>query len=347
MLSKTKNIIISPLDWGLGHTTRCIPLISCLVERGHRVTAAVNKQQKAVLEVYFPDIVYADLPGYNIEYPISGSMAWNIAKQSGKILSAIKAENLWLSEYVSEHPQDIVVSDNRFGFYHPRIESIYITHQINIQGPSILKSLLYSIHKNYIDNFHHCMIPDTEDNILAGELSKTPIERFKFIGPISRFDKMANNDEDEFEYLGVLSGPEPQRSVFCKLLEEAFYNSGKKCAIIGGKPLDSNHYVKDNLTYFPHLDKEEFYNVVSKSKGVVSRSGYSTIMDFSILQKPIFFVPTPGQTEQEYLAEFHHKNSGIGYCKQENFTLDKVFFNNCLPKVKDAHISLGYFLELI
>ena len=342
-----KNIIIAPLDWGLGHTSRCIPIITLLLKKGHNVTAAVNEQQKSILKEFFPTITYANLDGYNIEYPVNGSMTWNMAKQTSKIFTAIKNENHWLSNYVNDFPQDIVISDNRFGFYHPRIESIYITHQINIQGPSLIKPLLYTIHKNYIDNFHHCVIPDTEDNLLAGQLSKTPLDRFKFIGPISRFNSPAIDQPIEFEYLGILSGPEPQRSVFCKILEEAFLASDKKCAIIGGKPLDKNHFIKDNLTYFPHLKSEDFYEVVCKSKGVISRSGYSTIMDFSILQKPIYFVPTPGQTEQEYLAQFHQETSGIGFCKQKDFLLSEVNFKNKLPKTEKINESINFLLDII
>jgi hypothetical protein len=318
-----------------------------LLKKGHTVTAAVNDQQKSILKEFFPTIIYAHLDGYNIEYPTNGSMTWNMAKQSSKIFTAIKNENHWLNNYVSEHPQDIVISDNRFGFYHPRIESIYITHQINIQGPSLIKPILYTIHKTYIDNFHHCVIPDTEDNLLAGQLSKTPISRFRFIGPISRFNEPATNDNIEYEYLGILSGPEPQRSVFCKILEEEFLASGKKCAIIGGKPLEKNHFTKENLTYFPHLKTEDFFDVVCKSKGVISRSGYSTIMDFSILQKPIYFVPTPGQTEQEYLATYHEENSGIGNCKQKDFKLSAVHFNNKLPKTIKDHDNINSLLDII
>jgi uncharacterized protein (TIGR00661 family) len=344
---KGKNIIIAPLDWGLGHTSRCIPIIDNLLKKGHSVTAAVNDQQKSILQELFPTITYAHLEGYNIEYPVNGSMTWNMAKQSTKIFTAIKNENHWLKNYISDHPQDVVISDNRFGFYHPRVESIYITHQINIQGPSLIKPILYSIHKNYIDNFHHCVIPDTEDNILAGQLSKTPIDRFKFIGPISRFNTAATNDNIQYKYLGILSGPEPQRSVFCKILEEAFLESNEPCAIIGGKPLEKNHFTKDNLTYYPHLKTDEFYEVVCQSKGVISRSGYSTIMDFSILQKPIYFVPTPGQTEQEYLAEFHHENSGIGFCSQKNFSLNAVTFDNKLPFSTKVHEKIHNLLDII
>lgn len=327
-----RRILISPLDWGLGHTTRIMPIIQILQDKGHIVTVACNKRQKAVIIKEFPYLNFVELEGYDVSYSMNTSMAWNMIRQSPKIVNHIKRENKWLEDYVDENPQDFIISDNRFGFYHPRVENVYITHQINIQGPAIIKPILFGLHKSYIDNFHHCWIPDTSDSLLAGNLSKTNIDRFKYIGPISRFKKAAENKSIKFKFLGIVSGPEPQRSVFCKILEEKFLEINEPCAIIGGEPLDEGTNQNKNVTYFPHLATSDFYNVVSESEVVISRSGYSTIMDFSILQKPIFFVPTPGQTEQEYLAEFHYKNSGIGYSKQKDFELIQTKMANLLPQ---------------
>lgn len=280
----------------------------------------------------FPKIKYVHLDGYDVEYTLNSSMAWNMIRQSPKIINHIKRENKWLQEFINENPQDFIISDNRFGFYHPRVENVYITHQINIQGPSFMKPILFGLHKSYIDNFHHCWIPDTSDSLLAGNLSKTNIERFKYIGPISRFKEPAKNGPIKYKYLGIATGPEPQKSVFCKLLENKFLEIDEPCAIIGGEPLDKTTNQNKNVTYFPHLGSDDFYRVVSESEIVISRSGYSTIMDFSILQKPIFFVPTPGQTEQEYLAEFHSKNSGVGFCPQKKFNLNLAESANLLPQ---------------
>lgn len=327
-----RRILISPLDWGLGHTTRILPIIGILLNKGHRVTVACNERQEALIKKDYPRIKFVRLEGYDVEYSLNSSMAWNMIKQSPKITRNIKRENKWLQEFIDENPQDFIISDNRFGFYHPRVENVYITHQINIQGPAIIKPILFGLHKSYIDNFHHCWIPDTSDSLLAGNLSKTNIERFKYIGPISRFKEAAKNENIKYKFLGIASGPEPQKSAFTKLLEEKFLETNEPCAIIGGEPLHKDSNQKRNVTYFPHLATADFYDVVSQSEVIISRSGYSTIMDFSILQKPIFFVPTPGQTEQEYLAKFHYENSGIGYCKQTEFNLQMVNAANKLPQ---------------
>lgn len=327
-----KRILIAPLDWGLGHTTRILPIIGILLNKGHRVTVACNERQKALIIKDYPQIKFVHLDGYDVVYSLNTSMAWNMIRQSHKITKHIKRENKWLQAFIDDNPQDFIISDNRFGFYHPRVENVYITHQINIQGPAIIKPILFGVHKSYIDNFHHCWIPDTSDSLLAGDLSNTNIERFKYIGPVSRFKEPAKDTEIAFKYLGIASGPEPQKSAFCKLLENKFLETDEPCAIIGGEPLHKESNQNQNVTYFPHLSTPEFYDVVSKSEVIVSRSGYSTIMDFSILQKPIFFVPTPGQTEQEYLAKFHFEKSGIGYCKQKDFSLAMIKTANRLPQ---------------
>jgi len=314
--------LISPLDWGLGHTSRCIPLIKILLDKGHRITVACNEEQQAILEPLFNTVRFTFLEGYKIVYPVNTWMAFSMTMQSPKVISAIKKEKKWLKEYVKENPQDMIISDNRFGFFHKRIESVYITHQINIQGPSLFKPILYSVHKAYIDNFHHCWIPDTPSNELAGDLSKTKIKRFKFIGPLSRFKtELPKNTTPKYKYLAIISGPEPQRSVFQKIIEKSFINSGENCAIIGGKSFENGKKIADNVAVYSHLNPEEFYQLIGDSERVISRPGYSTIMDFSILQKPIYFVPTPGQTEQEYLAKHQKKRSGINSISQSKFVI--------------------------
>ncbi|MFT5601130.1 MAG: hypothetical protein ACI9N1_001369 [Flavobacteriales bacterium] len=337
-MMRAKRILLSPLDWGLGHTSRCIPLLQLLISRGHIITIACNEKQKEIFSALFPELTYVHLDGYDIQYPTNGRMALSMTFQSGKILNAIKKEQSWVKDFIEDHPQDFIISDNRFGFHHSRIESVYITHQINIQGPSLLKPILYTIHKTYIDNFHHCWIPDGANYELTGMLSKTAIRRFKFIGVLSRFKSpVPLQDNYDYKYLGIVSGPEPQKSVFFKLLEEEFSKSGVSCAIIGGT---NNSKSSDNITYFNHLNPDEFKDLVQNSELCISRSGYSTIMDFSVLQKPIHFVPTSGQTEQEYLAKHHKKTNSIGYQLQNSFKLPDASQFGTIACIEEPEITL-------
>ena len=249
-----------------------------------------------------------------------------------------------VENYLSENPQDYIISDNRFGFHHERVESVYITHQINIQGPSLIKPILYRLHKNYIDKFHHCWIPDSEHNELAGILSQSDSPRHRFIGRLTRFKEPLKSREKTYEFVGVVSGPEPQRSVFFEKLLNSFKSGNKRYALIGYQGNEMK--IDSNVDLYPHLNPDEFIDVLSQSKGVISRSGYSTIMDLSFLQIPAFFVPTPGQTEQEYLAEFHKKNNAVGFMPQSNFELPNLDDFGCIKNI-ESNLDFCSYLNRI
>lgn len=327
-----KKIFLSPLDWGLGHTTRCIPIIKSFQELGAEIWIGVNKEQQTLLEKEITEVNYLFFEGYNISYPSSNNMAIKMAVQIPKILSKIKKEKKELKKLINIHFFDLIVSDNRFGLYSDIVPSIYITHQINIQAPFGLDKILLELNQKYINNFTQCWIPDFPDKKegLAGLLSHVlNSTNYKYIGPLSRFKYPSTNVKVEYHYTAIISGPEPQRSLFEKQIIQLFNSKKNKCAIIGGQPLAKDISSHDNIDYFPHLSSSQFYELITVSKNIICRPGYSSIMDFSVLQKPIFFIPTPGQTEQEYLAQYYLKKYNIGTCIQKN-TLNKkneLYFN--------------------
>ena len=345
-MSDKKDILIAPLDWGLGHTTRCIPLVKKLVKRGHNVTIACNDFQKLVLTTYGLNVTYVFLEGYNVAYTKNGRLTLKIMGQIPKILNSIKTENNWVKEYVKNNKVDFIISDNRFGFYHPLVESVYITHQINIQSVALLNPVLFKIHAAMINNFHHCWIPDTPTNDYAGDLSVVKNSSYNFIGLLSRFDGIEIPSDvsiDEmFDYAVLVSGPEPQRSVFEELVVNAFNKTNEKVVIISGGGVENTYQLNENIQFESLPDPVRFNTLLSQTKKVVLRSGYTSIMDFAILQKPLFFVPTTGQTEQEYLANFHYKQSGIGWSTQEKFTIPT---NDQFAKLKPYLPSEHFLLE--
>lgn len=352
-MTEPKEIVLAPLDWGLGHTTRCIPLVKKLIKRGHRVTIACNDFQKLVLTTYGLNVNYVFLEGYNVAYTKNGRLALKIMGQIPKILNSIKTENNWLKEYVKNNKVDFIISDNRFGFYHPLVESVYITHQINIQSVALLNPVLYKIHGAMINNFHHCWIPDTPSNDYAGELSVVKNTGYNFIGLLSRFDgiEIPNSvqENEMYDYAVLVSGPEPQRSVFEELVVNSFNKSSDKVVIISGGGNENSYQLNDNITFESLPDPNRFNLLLSQTKKVILRSGYTSIMDFAILQKPLFFVPTSGQTEQEYLANFHFKQSNIGWSSQEKFRIPsedhfsklKSYLPNDHSYLEDTLDSLG------
>ncbi len=307
------NIFISPLDWGLGHTTRCIPIAKELHNRGHKIIFGVNDEQKFLLKQELDFGNYIQFEGYNIQYPKGRSMAVKMLLESPKVLTRIRTEHNELEGLIDKHKLDLVISDNRFGLYTQKIPCIYITHQINIQGPNLIKKQLHKIHGRYINRFTHCWIPDSEGKINLGEeLSHGKLhDNCSYIGTLSRFHQKAISENEDIDYLAIISGPEPQRSEFESIIINEFKKLNKnQCAIVAGKPLSKRQELIENIHYFSHLNSSEFFKLICRSKKIICRPGYSTIMDLSSLQKPAHFIPTPGQTEQEYLAKLHGKENG-------------------------------------
>jgi predicted glycosyltransferase len=332
-----KKILLSPLDWGLGHTTRCIPIIRELITRGHHITIACNGFQKQFLESYNLPIRFVHIEGYNVTYHNKGSMVMKMAGQIPRIVQKIKEENNWVKEHVKENEVDIIISDNRFGFYHNLVESIYITHQINIRANSLVSPMLYKLHDMIINNFHHCWIPDTPENDFAGDLSAAKNESYQYVGLLSRFSSsqykiQTKKSSEWFDYTAILSGPEPQRSLFEKILINEFTSSPKKLLLVGGALSEKKYKVSDNISYRSLSSADDFEDVLGVTQRVIARSGYSTIMDMAFLQLPVYFVPTPGQTEQEYLAALHKIKSGTNWINQSNFIIPEFESFNTLSK---------------
>jgi uncharacterized protein (TIGR00661 family) len=322
---KNPAILVCPLDWGIGHATRCVPLIRLLLEKGANVIIAADGRSLLVLQLEFPQLTFIKFPGYNFSYPQSGSMALKMLRQAPAIIRGIRKENKMLDELIGKYHVDAVISDNRFGVFSTRIPSVFMTHQIFIRTKwtlGFLKPMLNVLNWRYISRFDECWIPDFEGNEnLSGDLSHEAVlpDRFCFIGPQSRFRQ---NDmqlqEKQFEVLALLSGPEPQRTILEEKLIPMLKKSGLKCAMVLGTPeRKTGPDSIGNLTLFHHLDSESLQNLIMRSETVISRSGYSTVMDLAALGKKAIFIPTPGQTEQEYLAGYF-KRKKLFYAENQN-----------------------------
>ncbi len=322
-MPKGKRILICPLDWGLGHATRCIPIIRLLLDRGAEVIIAADNRPLELLKKEFPTLQFIAFKGYEINYSKSDSLILSMLFSIPKILRGIKNEHNELDKIIDEHHIDVVISDNRYGCWNKKVKSIFITHQLMVKTP-FGEKLLHNKIQNFIKNFDECWIPDYEDeNNLSGDLShKYPIpSNAFFIGPLSRF---VNRETPKIEYdiLAVVSGPEPQRSVFERIVTEQIYQRNLKALIVYGLP---NKMIKmeekQNVKMVSHLLSKDLENSILKSKIIIARSGYSTIMDLASLGKKAIFIPTPGQTEQEYLAEYFKSKRISFFQNQKNFDL--------------------------
>ena len=309
-------ILICPLNWGLGHATRCVPIIRQYLVDGHEPVLVSDGYPLAFLRQEFPTLRFIEYPSYSVSYAAGKSQVGAMLLSLPNILKGILNEHAWLHDLLQSEHFDQVISDNRFGMWNKQVHSIYITHQLMVKMPRYLKfleSLIHMIHKTFINRYKECWIPDVEEKIsLSGDLShKYPLPTHAtFIGPLSRFRGLESCLPDtRYKVVAVISGVEPQRTIFEKALWDRFKNAGHTTLIVAGQP-QSEKIVKqtNNITLVSHLPDAELASVFLGATKIISRSGYSTIMDLQALNclHKAEFIPTPGQTEQEYLKLIHN-----------------------------------------
>ncbi|MEX6688773.1 glycosyltransferase [Danxiaibacter flavus] len=331
--TSNKRVLVAPLDWGLGHATRCIPIIKKLLEAGCSVFIASDGPQLALLKAEFDEAVrYLQLPGYRISYSVSKRfLALKILQQTPKILQKINREHEWLQSVIDQHKIDLVISDNRYGLYSSKVPCIFITHQLNIAAPfNRLRNLIRKINYRFVNKYTVCWVPDTAAiKNISGELShpcelpRTPV---KYIGLLNRLNPRAAQ-HTQYQWLIVLSGPEPQRTVLEKKLIQLISKLEGKVLLARGKPGSTERLdMPGNCVVANHLTGNEMEEAFASSEFVVSRCGYTTVMELVAFRKKSVLIPTPGQTEQEYLAT-HLMGQHWAYCCSQDDDL-LLHFNN-------------------
>ena len=301
-----KRILVAPLNWGLGHVTRCIPLIQALREMGVEVFLASDGAALHLLRAEFPLLPTFELPSYRIRYE-SNNMLRNMAGQLPRIGYAVRAEKWATDRLVKEYGLHGIISDNRYGCFSRRADSVMITHQLHLRVPNrVAKWTANQVMRLALNKFDRIWVPDVAAAPgLSGQLShsETKIHKdVRFIGPLSRMKTYPA--DPEYDVAVVLSGPEPQRTLLEQRLLEQAMPLSKKFIFIQGKTQSKSHYfAADHVEIVSYLTSRNLNDVLLGSKVIVCRSGYSSIMDLAALGKKAILIPTPGQTEQEYLAE--------------------------------------------
>lgn len=306
-MKRTKRILVAPLCWGLGHAARCIPVVTRLLQLGAQVVLASDGEALELLRAEFPDLPFAELPPYRVRYA-SNSMIWSIAPQLPHLFSVLKKERKALDSIIQNHKIDALISDNRYGLHHPDIPCVLLSHQMNIKMPYLwLQWLFAKLNHSYWRKYDYCWIPDFEhEPSLAGELSHGQVQgaNIRYIGSLSRMQP-APRPEKKYDLLAVLSGPEPQRSRWETQIVAQAKRLPLKVGIIQGKTqLYEYQQITENIDVFSYLTSSQLNTLMLSSDIILARSGYSTLMDLAQLGCPkAILVPTPGQTEQEYLAQ--------------------------------------------
>ena len=308
-------ILVCPLNWGLGHATRCVPIIRNLITQGHEPVMVSDGYPLEFLRQEFPTLRTIEYPSYSVYYSAGNSQVGAMLFNFPRIVTGILKEHAWLNDLLKTEHFDQVISDNRFGMWNKRVHSIYITHQLMVKMPVELKFLEYPvhlIHKWFINRYDECWVPDTQENGLSGDLShKYPLPRnASFIGPLSRFQgKEISRIDRDYAVVAIISGLEPQRTIFEESLIDRFQHAKHNTLLVAGQPQkEKKETITGNVTLVSHLNDSELAAVLLGARKIVSRSGYSTIMDLAALNclHKAEFIPTPGQTEQEYLKTIHN-----------------------------------------
>jgi uncharacterized protein (TIGR00661 family) len=325
---KNKNILICPLEWGLGHAARMIPVARKLRLRGNNIFIGAGGEHMALLRTEIPEATFISFagfsPGYSKHLPSYLVMLFKIPLLTWHVIR----EHRKLKQIISEYNIDVVISDNRFGLWNKRITSIYFTHMIRIPFPRPFRFLEFSgvlIHRFFMSRYDACFIPDLPgENNVSGRIShnvRLP-RNARYAGLLSRFSGISPAETcrvGQKHNTVILSGPEPQRGILKEKLEERFRDQEPVTVILGGKPSDGSEMIQDgNLIYFSHLAAADMAAMIISSEAVITRSGYTTVMELIGFDVSALLIPTPGQTEQEYLAGYLEKRGWFKASSQKH-----------------------------
>ncbi len=346
-------ILIAPLDWGLGHATRCIPLIRSALEQGHDISIACEPKPRQLLQNEFPELNYYSLEGIQVTYPKGIPMLVGMILQSFSILRALLRESRQMKQLQNQFQFDVILSDNRFGVRSSQAYSIYMTHQITIAAPSILQRFeplgkwLHSLAYSKADQLWIPDFPSDNPFHLAGRLSQSSHPKAKYLGILSRFTR-SGSIEKSYDICICLSGPEPLRTSLEEHLCIILANLNLKVVLVRGKPADQLNSVSIpgvELQVYNHLGSKQLSELLQQSRLVISRSGYSSLMDYKALGIPALIVPTPGQTEQELLGKYLSQSDQFISCNQSELTeqiiLDGLkYFESVTPTPQPTDVNL-------
>ena len=328
-MNDQKHILIAPLNWGLGHAVRCMPLVDEFMCQGAKVSLASDGNSLELLRKEYPSLHCIELPSYNITYK-TANMFVNIAPQVPKLLKAVKLERQFLDSIISEYKFDAVISDNRFGIQTNRVPSVFMTHQLNIPVPNrLVQAWVTGRNNRYIDNYDECWVPDFEkEPSLAGKLSHGPQwGKVKYLGPLSRMKY--REEEKKYDVIIILSGVEPQKTYFEEKITEQAKKIPLQFLIVSGKThKKEQRQLSDNIEWHSYMTARELNKAILQSGIVIARSGYSSLMDLVKLRaSKVLLVPTPGQTEQEYLAKRFSEHPQFTFQLQKHLNIEKALNN--------------------
>jgi spore coat polysaccharide biosynthesis predicted glycosyltransferase SpsG len=310
-LNEKKNILICPLEWGLGHAGRMVPLAKRLQQLDHNIIFGSGEEHLNFFRNEVPGANYIHFPGFRISYSRYLPQYIIILFKSPLLIYHILLEHFRLKKIIRDNSIDIVISDSRIGLWNSGIKTVFITHQLRIRFPKSFRFLEFiglRISHSIVKKYSYCFVPDLSGDLnVSGRLSHgfRLSENVRYIGILSRFyGHWPAYGLSSGKCTVILSGPEPQRSILKLKLIKILILQGKPATILEGKPGKIyESYSLKNIVFHNHLSADETIKLLKESETIITRSGYTTIMELISLGRSALLIPTPGQTEQEYLAK--------------------------------------------
>lgn len=322
MSQSPKKILVAVLDWGLGHATRSLVLIQALRQRGCTVAVASSGNALLLLRKELPEAQAFELPAYNPVYPQNSAMVFKMGSQLPHFIRVINNEQKEIERLAAAHSFDLIISDNRYGAYSNTVKSIFITHQVQVLMPSAFKWMQPAVNyfnRRQISRFTACWVPAPETNPFP-ELMPPTESYVCYIGYLSRLEVMQL--PVKYDLMVICSGPEPQRTIFEKLVLKELPKLKGRVLLVRGRPdLQAGDHIDGDVQMVNYLNGHEMSTALAQSRLVLTRPGYSSIMDLGKLGKKAIFVPTPGQTEQEYIGDVLMKEKTALCVQQNSFNL--------------------------
>lgn len=335
-------VLVAVLDWGLGHAARSSRIIQLLTNQNHEVIIASGGDALKFLKSGFPFLKTYELPGYKVRYSEHKILlAPALILSFPGFLKSIKEEHNILRKIISTENISLVISDNRYGCYNAQVYSIFICHQLTIPLHGLFRpfrNIVALFHARLIKKFDAVWVPDFPDRRFSGLMGGCPGLSPEYIGILSRFSSCPTTTKKQYYITAIISGPDPLRARLVTKLEQILSEFNRPCLLIAGVPgTDKTRQQITNLTILNHAETPQMQEVICSSEFIIARSGYTSLMDFAVTGSKVLFIPTPGQPEQEYIAEQMLLSGMAARLNENNLTLKNI--EHCLDTLQPLSIN--------
>lgn len=338
-MEPAKHIVFCILDWGLGHASRSVPVIKLLLNSGHKVTVATSKNlYDNFLSNEIHGINFLELKPYDPKYSGAHKQVQKLMMQLPHFLSVYLSDKHRIHNFINKNKVDAIISDNRFSCRHNKVPSHYLTHQLRILKPESLHQwkLPALVHRYIINMYDSCLVPDMKDSLFP-ELTKSDDLKLKpiYLGLLNRFGALAAGTIKKY-ILVILSGPEPQRTILEEIIIQKTYAIDENIVMVRGTEEPAKSRFPDHMITYNVANTHILRKLYEECSYVVCRSGYSSVMELMSMKIPAILIPTPGQSEQEYIANVCGSCDWFEIADQSFFEFkrpEKVRFACRLPDV--------------